>query len=187
MSNDSASKRLLSALEEQNRASRTLARGIPVGLRERLAAITTFEAPPAMRELMRQTDEESRGMSLLLRERVMEGANMAAGFKAMLQEMRLHDLVSGAPTALSESRTRIQDTTQQNPTGQVRTAADIGALVRTARKAMKMNQAEFAAHAGVGRRFVSELESGKASLEFDRVMACTAAAGVELMARVRGG
>ena len=58
--------------------------------------------------------------------------------------------------------------------------------LRRARKAMRMNQAQFAAHAGVGRRFVSELESGKASLEFDRVMACAQAAGVDLVARVRG-
>jgi transcriptional regulator with XRE-family HTH domain len=50
---------------------------------------------------------------------------------------------------------------------------------------MNMNQSEFAAHAGVGRRFVSELESGKPSLEFDRVMACVQAAGIDLTARLR--
>jgi y4mF family transcriptional regulator len=58
-------------------------------------------------------------------------------------------------------------------------------MVRRARKAMNMNQSEFAAHAGVGRRFVSELESGKPSLEFDRVMACVQAAGIDLTARLR--
>jgi y4mF family transcriptional regulator len=68
---------------------------------------------------------------------------------------------------------------------QVQSVADLGALVRSARKAMKMNQSEFAAHAGVGRRFVSELESGKPSLEFDRVMACLQAAGIDLTARLR--
>lgn len=63
--------------------------------------------------------------------------------------------------------------------------ADLGRMVRDARKAMKMNQTEFAAHAGVGRRFVSEIESGKPSLEFDKVLACAAAAGVDLVASKR--
>ena len=71
------------------------------------------------------------------------------------------------------------------PGERVRSVAELGALVRRARKAMKMNQSEFAAHAGVGRRFVSELEGGKASLEFDRVMACAQAAGIDLTARLR--
>ena len=71
------------------------------------------------------------------------------------------------------------------PGERVRSVAELGALVRRARKAMKMNQSEFAAHAGVGRRFVSELEGGKPSLEFDRVMACAQAAGIDLTARLR--
>jgi y4mF family transcriptional regulator len=65
--------------------------------------------------------------------------------------------------------------------------AEIGAMVRTARKAMKLNQTELAAHAGVGRRFVSELESGKPSLEFDKVLACAAAVGIDVGARARTG
>lgn len=71
------------------------------------------------------------------------------------------------------------------PGERVRSVAELGVRVRRARKAMKMNQSEFAAHAGVGRRFVSELEGGKASLQFDRVMACAEAAGIDLTARVR--
>jgi y4mF family transcriptional regulator len=67
----------------------------------------------------------------------------------------------------------------------IRTAADLGVMIRKARKAMKLNQAEFAAHAGVGRRFISELESGKGSLEFDKVIACALAAGIDISARSR--
>lgn len=63
--------------------------------------------------------------------------------------------------------------------------SDLGPLIRKSRKAMKMNQAEFAAHAGVGRRFLSELEGGKPSLEFDKVLACAEAAGVSLFASAR--
>lgn len=67
----------------------------------------------------------------------------------------------------------------------LKSIADLGAMARSARKAMNMNQTEFAAHAGVGRRFVSELESGKPSLEFDKVLACIAAAGIDLFAKKR--
>lgn len=67
----------------------------------------------------------------------------------------------------------------------LRSTAELGLMVRDARKAMKMNQAEFAAHAGVGRRFVSELEGGKPSLEFDKVVACAGAAGIDLFAKPR--
>lgn len=71
--------------------------------------------------------------------------------------------------------------------GAIRSVADLGPLIRTARKAMKLNQAQFAAHAGVGRRFLSELEGGKPSLEFDKVLACAAAAGIDFFARARRG
>ena len=65
-------------------------------------------------------------------------------------------------------------------------AADIGKLVKRARKSMKLTQSDFAAHAGVGRRFVSELEGGKPTLEFDKVIACAIAAGIDVSAKKRG-
>ncbi len=58
-------------------------------------------------------------------------------------------------------------------------------MIRAARKRMKFNQQSFADAAGVGRRFVSELESGKPTLEFDKVMRVCAIAGVELFAAER--
>lgn len=67
----------------------------------------------------------------------------------------------------------------------IQTTADIAPLIRKARKAMKMNQQEFADAAGVGRRFLSELENGKPSLEFDKVLACALAAGIDIMAKPR--
>ena len=63
--------------------------------------------------------------------------------------------------------------------------ADLGHLVRTARKASGLNQQAFADLAGVGRRFVSELESGKTTLEFGKVLRCCAAAGIDLFAARR--
>lgn len=67
----------------------------------------------------------------------------------------------------------------------IHTVSDLGPMIRKARKGMKLTQADFAAHAGVGRRFISELEGGKGSLEFDKVIACALAAGIDISARSR--
>ena len=64
----------------------------------------------------------------------------------------------------------------------IHSVADIGALVRATRKGLKMSQAEFADLAGVGRRFVSELEAGKATLEAGKLLVVVAAAGINLVA-----
>jgi y4mF family transcriptional regulator len=58
--------------------------------------------------------------------------------------------------------------------------ADIGKRVRGARRAMGMTQQRFADLAGVGRRFLVELEQGKATLEIGRVLAVCTAAGVRI-------
>ena len=59
----------------------------------------------------------------------------------------------------------------------------LGLIVRETRKRMKMSQQEFADLAGVGRRFVSELERGKASLEFGLVLQVCEAAGIDILAK----
>lgn len=111
----------------------------------------------------------------------------------VLESRRIEQFVQGLPTSrieaiaqrlprLSPMQIARQGTVAQHT---ITTVADLGPLIRTARKAMKLSQGEFAAHAGVGRRFVSELESGKPSLEFDKVLACAAAAGVDIIAKPR--
>lgn len=62
-------------------------------------------------------------------------------------------------------------------------AETLGAMVRRAREHRGVSQIKLAELAGVGRRFVSELENGKSSLEFDKVLQVAAAAGVAVMAR----
>jgi y4mF family transcriptional regulator len=46
---------------------------------------------------------------------------------------------------------------------------NIAAFVKSKRKAVKLTQPELAAKAGVGLRFIRELEQGKASLRLDKV------------------
>lgn len=67
----------------------------------------------------------------------------------------------------------------------VSSVADIGELVRAYRKRSKLSQQAFADLAGVGRRFVSELENGKGTLEFEKVLKVAAAAGIDLVALER--
>ena len=57
---------------------------------------------------------------------------------------------------------------------------DIGRAVRTARKAMGLRQDALAAAAGVGLRFVTELERGKPTAELGRTLAVLAAAGLDV-------
>jgi len=50
------------------------------------------------------------------------------------------------------------------------TPAELGQAVLVAREAMGLRQADLAARAGVGRKFLWQLESGKATLRTDKVM-----------------
>lgn len=66
-----------------------------------------------------------------------------------------------------------------------RTAADIGMAITDARKARGYSQQEFADLAGVGRRFISELESGKPTAEIGKVLLVLTALGLDLELRAR--
>lgn len=63
--------------------------------------------------------------------------------------------------------------------------ADLGRLVRAGRERRGLSQQEFADLAGVGRRFLSELENGKPTLELGKVLKVANAAGISLFARER--
>lgn len=62
----------------------------------------------------------------------------------------------------------------------LKTAGDIGRLVRAHRRALGMTQDEFAGLANVGRRFLIELEKGKPTLQIDRVLSVLQACGYDL-------
>lgn len=63
----------------------------------------------------------------------------------------------------------------------LRNVAELGSAIRHARKSKRLTQQSFADLAGVGRRFVSELEQGKQTLEIGKVLKVAAAAGIQLM------
>ena len=52
----------------------------------------------------------------------------------------------------------------------VRTTAEIGALVRNARKEQNLRQDELAGVSGVGVRFIVDLEAGKPTAQIGKVL-----------------
>jgi y4mF family transcriptional regulator len=60
---------------------------------------------------------------------------------------------------------------------------ELGKIIRSRRTANGMNQQQLADLAGVGRRFLSELENGKQSLEFGKVLKVASAIGIDLIAK----
>jgi len=62
----------------------------------------------------------------------------------------------------------------------IRSAADIGEVLRQLRKSQRLTQADAAGLSDVGIRFLSELENGKATVRLETVLKVLAAYGLEL-------
>lgn len=60
------------------------------------------------------------------------------------------------------------------------TAGALAATVRTRRRQLRLDQAELADLAGVSERFVYALESGKRTVQLDKVLAVLSALGLHL-------
>ena len=67
-----------------------------------------------------------------------------------------------------------------------RSGKQIGAAVRAARERMGLTQAELARRAGVGLKFLYELESGKDTLRADKVLDVLEVLALELVVTPRG-
>lgn len=72
------------------------------------------------------------------------------------------------------------------PYGKVLTSKELGALVRRKRKEVGVLQAEAAALAGVGTRFLSELERGKETAELGKALQVLERLGLEVRVTPRG-
>ena len=60
---------------------------------------------------------------------------------------------------------------------------DIAVLVRSARKEQKATQIELAQFANVGTRFVRDVEDGKESVQFDKLMRVLSTLGLNVEVR----
>ena len=62
----------------------------------------------------------------------------------------------------------------------VRSAKDLGAVIRRERRARGLSQEDVALSAGVGLRFVHDLEGGKETVEFGRAIRVARAVGLRI-------
>jgi DNA-binding XRE family transcriptional regulator len=76
-----------------------------------------------------------------------------------------------APQAFARARSEIEEAAGTQ-------ARHFGALVRERREALRMRQDDLALATGVGRRFILELEAGKASCQLGRALVVAAAVGL---------
>ncbi len=72
------------------------------------------------------------------------------------------------------------------PFGNISSAQDLGRCVRAQRKIQGATQTEFAAMCGVGTRFISELENGKATMELGKVLQVIQCLGLQISICPRG-
>ena len=68
----------------------------------------------------------------------------------------------------------------------IKTAKDLGILIRQRRKEMGLSQADLAGICNVGNRFLVELEAGKPTVQFDKALSVAANVGLELHVRKKG-
>jgi y4mF family transcriptional regulator len=61
-------------------------------------------------------------------------------------------------------------TTEKLPNGNIESAKQVGNLVAFHRKEQGLTQADLAGLAQTGTRFISDLENGKGTVQFDKVM-----------------
>lgn len=68
----------------------------------------------------------------------------------------------------------------------IATAQALGDVVRAARQSRDLSQADLAELAGVGRKWVLELEHGNSGARLDHVLSVIEVLGLELSARTAG-
>jgi len=72
------------------------------------------------------------------------------------------------------------------PLGKIRSTLDAGRLIASRRKAQGLTQVELAGLGRLGARFVGELERGKGTVQFDKVLHVLDLLGLEMSIVERG-
>ena len=62
----------------------------------------------------------------------------------------------------------------------IKNAEDLGRVVREARKGQKLSQDDLSGMAGTGRRFIVDVEKGKETVQFGKVLRVLATPGVSI-------
>ncbi len=80
----------------------------------------------------------------------------------------------------------INDDSEAKQPIKIKSTQDLGQLVREYRVAQKMTQADILGLANTGNRFIVELENGKPTVQFQKVLDVLDALGLELAVRING-
>lgn len=184
---------IATALREQQRIQRQIAdfSGVAGAIANTSGALGTVE---------RALEEQRKSQKLIY------GGSMGGTVERVMEEQRKFERLVNGGFDIDRHRSQSRDmldalaspATQRGSTGTGRatgspqaaavstdatnidSVADIGQRVRAARRTMGMTQLRFADLAGVGRRFIVELEKGKPTLEIGLVLKVCNAAGVKL-------
>ncbi|MDK1389361.1 helix-turn-helix transcriptional regulator [Sinorhizobium sp. 8-89] len=101
------------------------------------------------------------------------------------QHLRFSNPLARLPSEEKTEATKARPDENRYRVTEIAIPGDLGCIVREAREARNLSQQDFADLAGVGRRFLSELENGKATLEFQKVLKVAHAAGISIFAQPR--
>jgi HTH-type transcriptional regulator/antitoxin HipB len=71
------------------------------------------------------------------------------------------------------------------PIGKIKSAKDVGHIIVQRRKQQGLLQEDIAGLGPVGKRFLSELENGKGTVQFDKVMEVLELLGLEVIIHER--
>ncbi len=66
---------------------------------------------------------------------------------------------------------------------QIKTAADFGKAIRSARTEQKLTQRQLALSVGTGERFIVDLENGKETARLGKALEVAASLGIKISAR----
>lgn len=77
-------------------------------------------------------------------------------------------------------------TNDQYKTVKIQSTKDLGNLVREFRVAQKMTQADILGLANTGNRFIVELENGKPTVQFQKVLDVLETLGLEMVIQKKG-
>lgn len=71
----------------------------------------------------------------------------------------------------------------------IRSASDMGSMVRSKRKQLGLSQAQLAEFCGCGTRFISDLENGKPTVQIEKVFDVVAMLSLDVRVtdRLHGG
>lgn len=145
--------------------------------------------PDSALETLRQALDASSPLQRLLRDRdeidrTLRSANHVRTVLEEAARMQFPSTGGSTPPASSAPASLSPTPPKASPPAArpIADAGDLGAMIKAVRQAQGRTQQQFADLAGVGRRFLSELENGKPTLEFGKVLMVAAAAGIDLVA-----